>query len=103
MELKNIWRVNEVAGLKCAVFKTKPIALGWKQRYNIDFSISFASVCRLDNQRQPVVIAAARDRKVISLDALPALQSSVLDQEELESISKHSGRQYTSSWGKVPS
>ena len=50
-------------------FKTKLVALGWKQKDSIDCAISLAPVCRLDNQRLLVAIVASRDGKFISPDA----------------------------------
>ena len=56
-ELESI-RVNEVSVPSpprwvkfAACFKARLVAFGWKQRHSIDCVISFASVCRLENQR----------------------------------------------------
>ena len=47
---------------------------------------TFAPVCRFDNQRLLLAIAAAKDWRIISLDVQNVLLSWILDKNELKSI-----------------
>ena len=63
-------------------FKARLVVLGWRQRHDIDCGNIFAPVCRSDNQRLLLAIAAAKDSRVISIDFQTAFLNVVLDKDE---------------------
>ena len=87
--LSHVPRNTKVIGRKCFFrvkpdgrFKARLVALGWRQRHGIDCGNTFAPVCRFDNQRLLLAIAAAKDWRVISLDVQTAFLNGVLDNKK---------------------
>ena len=76
-------------------FTGKLVALGWKQREGFDCAIFFARVCRLDNQRLPLIIAAANDWRVVSRYVQSVFLNLVLDIKELKAITINLRIQHT--------
>ena len=68
--------------------KARLVAFGWKQRYGINYGITFASVYRLDNQRLLLLIAITSAKWIVFLNV-------VTDKNELKPINIHFSKHYT--------
>ena len=64
------------------------VALGWKQRYGVNYRITFESVYRFDNQRLLLLIAITAAKYKVFLNG-------VTDKNELKPINIHFTKHYT--------